>query len=78
MGICFRLRQTTGEEAAVNGQSTFQVQYVHITCFFNFKKKRKKYDFCFYKYENMVVNLCQVLELDCIHAGIALPRLFLF
>lgn len=41
MGVCLGLRQTTGEEAAVNGQSTFQVQYVHITCFFNFKKREK-------------------------------------
>lgn len=32
-----RLRQTTGGEVAVNGQSTLNVQDVHIKCFI--KKK---------------------------------------
>lgn len=38
MVVCLRLRQTTGGEVAVNGQSTLNVQDVHIKCFI--KKKR--------------------------------------
>jgi len=40
--------------------------------------KEEKGMISFYKYEKMVLNFCKALELDCIHAGIALAMFLAF